>query len=461
MRPGDILSGLPFKTAARVAFGVLILLGLGGALLTYAVTGALHRQLQEQTLEEAVLLRDIYGKQGRDGLVGAIRTLDSFFDNQERVSAVFDETGARLVGPILKAPPFVGLRETSFERVSGERRNELYILSVQKVKDTTIVVGRSLKAIHETRDNLVSGMALLAVFITTGTLLLGVSASYRSFAKLQSIEEVLARVARGQTAERIPIPKKPDQIDRISAQINSNLERLSNLMDGMKATATAIAHDLKTPISHAQIALNKAADTCEPHPQALQDIETALRETSALNEIVDTILRIARIRASSPKRDFKSHNLTQLVRTTSEFLSPLAEDYAHEVAIEADPDHPVMLQCDKSMVQQMLVNLIKNAIVHSGDGAAVFVTLEESPDQVALIVSDTGQGVPADSRELVLGAFKRLDSARRDPGSGLGLALVAAVADHHGAVVDLSDAQTGLKDRPGLRITVTFPKAQQ
>ena len=107
------------------------------------------------------------------------------------------------------------------------------------------------------------------------------------------------------------------------------------------------------------------------------------------------------------------------------------------------------------MLQQALVNLVSNACTHAGRGATIVVEVAQDAQGPILSVSDDGPGIPEEDRDKVLEPFARLDQARTTPGSGLGLALVKAVADHHGGALELSDA------KPGLRVELRLPNIKK
>ena len=107
---------------------------------------------------------------------------------------------------------------------------------------------------------------------------------------------------------------------------------------------------------------------------------------------------------------------------------------------------------DRELLIQLFANLIENAIRHSPAGIRLGVDLTNEPDRYVAVVWDTGPGVPEQERVNVFRRLYRLEPARSTPGSGLGLSLVAAIADLHGARVELAD------NEPGLRVIVAFPK---
>jgi len=111
-----------------------------------------------------------------------------------------------------------------------------------------------------------------------------------------------------------------------------------------------------------------------------------------------------------------------------------------------------MVLGDRQLLAQVLINLAENAMRHTPPGAAIEISVLEREGHVVLQVRDNGPGIPEADRARVLRRFVRLESSRSTPGHGLGLSLVAAIADAHGAALTLGDAG------PGLIVTLTFPR---
>jgi signal transduction histidine kinase len=129
-------------------------------------------------------------------------------------------------------------------------------------------------------------------------------------------------------------------------------------------------------------------------------------------------------------------------------FAPSAEDAGQRLTLE-DGDR-IAVEGDPELLTQMLVNLVENALRHAGGKAHVSVRVAAEGGGAVVAVADDGPGVPPAERERIFDRFYRLERSRSTPGSGLGLALVAAVARLHGATVTLADAA------PGLDVRVTF-----
>ena len=136
-------------------------------------------------------------------------------------------------------------------------------------------------------------------------------------------------------------------------------------------------------------------------------------------------------------------DLSELVASVVELYAPVSEERGIVLNSSVAPGAEV--QGNRQLLAQALANLLDNAIKFTPDGGRIQVVLDQSGSAPEVIVQDNGPGIPADKREVVLGRRVRLDEARKFPGSGLGLSLVAAVTKLHGAHLVLGDAAPGLK----------------
>ncbi|WP_306112659.1 MULTISPECIES: HAMP domain-containing sensor histidine kinase [unclassified Roseovarius] len=449
---GNLTAGHPFKAAWRVLLVFLLCYAIAGYFLVSAVTNTLKTELEAQTKAESLLLQNIYQRDGKAGLLNALRDMERAVRPPEHMVSLFDENGITLTGPVSGVPDFVGVTHREVEKMTGGKIAGRYVLNVQKLAQMTLIVGRDARFIDTAGRRLIIGLALFGGVLSGMTLMLGLWASRASLARLSDMEKALFRVSEGDLAARLPVMARNDQFDRVSARMNHNLDRLERLVAGAKSTAAAIAHDLKTPLSHTQIALNEAADAVEAGRDPAPRIEAALHELQSLNTTFDTMLRISRIQAKTETSRFGQVDLGDIAAKVIEFMQPLAEERGQTLRLNAQE---VSTFADAAMLQQALVNLVNNACTHTGRGATIVVEVAQDAQGPILSVSDDGPGIPEADRNKVLEPFVRLDQARTTPGSGLGLALAKAVADHHGGALELSDA------KPGLRVELRLPNIKK
>ena len=443
MRLTNLTSGLPFKAAWRAALLFLLLSMAAGAVLIDAVENALIDELQAQVDIETALFSEIYRERGRGGLLEALQVISDTPDAPKNLTGLLAANGLSLIGPVSRLPEFVGTKRNEVAYMTAGQMSGVYVLNVQKLDESTLVVGHSDRNVLLAKKRLTLWMLSFIGWITLMILAIGLWTSRASLQKLDAMEAALRQVGEGDLSARLPLHDDNDQFDRVSHRVNQNLQHLEHAVSGMKATVTALAHDLKTPLTHVQIALYAAADNAESGSNPLPKIEAALRETENLNSIFESIMRITRIRAKPDKNNFARVSLHKLAEKSLEFLKPMSEANEQVLCLEIDRclglEDNLPVQGDEGMLLQAIMNMVKNAVVHAGHGATITIAVSES----AIQVRDNGTGVDEKDVGRLVDFFARGDAARGTEGSGLGLALVKAVADHHGAELLLKNLHPG------------------
>ena len=277
----------------------------------------------------------------------------------------------------------------------------------------------------------------------------GLWLSRRFLRRIDSISETCHAIMAGHFGDRIPTTGTRGELERLAATINGMLDRIQSLMESLRQVSNDIAHDLRTPLAHLRYSLEKAhADGHSPQHYAAA-VEQALREADRLLDMFGALLRIARIEAGGRREGFQNIDIGQILSRTFEMYKPLMDDTAHsfEIVIAERATVPG----DPQMLLQLLTNLLDNAINHTPSGTGVTGWAGIEGGLPTLVIADTGPGIPQADRTRVFRRFFRLEQSRTSPGSGLGLSLVAAIAETHGAQIELGD------NAPGLRVTIRFP----
>jgi signal transduction histidine kinase len=187
-------------------------------------------------------------------------------------------------------------------------------------------------------------------------------------------------------------------------------------------------------------------------PEAL---EAAIGDGLAqLDEVLATfhaLLRIGQIEGGAGRTRFEVVDLSAVMERVHLAYESAAEDAGKSLSAQIAPD--LLGLGDPQLLTQLFANLIENALRHAGEGAQISLRLAETDGAIIAVVADNGPGVPAAERGKVLRRFYRLDASRGTAGSGLGLSLVAAIAELHLAELRLCD------NHPGLAVELHFPAA--
>jgi signal transduction histidine kinase len=266
--------------------------------------------------------------------------------------------------------------------------------------------------------------------------------------RLAAITGTAEAIIDGDLARRVPVRGSDDDLDRLALTFNRMLDRIAALMESLKQVSNDIAHDMRTPLTRLRQKLE--AGLASPRDEGLA-LEGALSDLDSILDTFAALLRIAQIEGGARRAAFRPCALATLAQTVTDAFAPSAEDQHQSLTLAVDA--PATVDGDAELLTQMLVNLVENALRHAGPGARITVRVARAGRAAVLSVTDDGPGVPEGEGERLFDRFYRLERSRSTPGSGLGLALVAAVAKLHGAEVSLLPA------RPGLEARVTFPEA--
>jgi signal transduction histidine kinase len=170
------------------------------------------------------------------------------------------------------------------------------------------------------------------------------------------------------------------------------------------------------------------------------------------------LLRIAQVESGTKKSNFADVDITKIFVDVVELYEPLASVNGLSLEItQADPCH---IQGDKDLLFQMLVNLMDNAIKYTPEGGSIATALIVDNQHLTIVFADNGPGIPIEKYSKVFQRFYRVEESRGvQPGNGLGLSLVQAVAVLHGGNVSLSDSKAYYPDSAtqGLQVRVTMP----
>ena len=287
----------------------------------------------------------------------------------------------------------------------------------------------------------------------------GLVISRRVEKSMSGLNRVVMAVQEGDLKVRAPVTHSGDELDELGQGLNTMLDRLEASMASIRHAGDAIAHDLRSPLTRMRAKLEVALIDAEAGKVSGVDaLGVALDEADLLLKTFNTVLAIARLQAGGAP-DPKVFDAAELATDMAELYEPSGEDKGLEFSAEIEKG--LMIEGNQPFLAQALANIIDNAIKYTPEGGAVkFRARRRSSGEIEFSVTDTGPGVPDEDRERVLQRFVRLDNSRTEPGSGLGLSLVTAVAEAHGGRVQLDEGPGAYGGQgPGLRVALVLPPA--
>ena len=237
----------------------------------------------------------------------------------------------------------------------------------------------------------------------------------------------------------------PAELQPLSRSFDRLLTRLDDATTATRRFTADASHQMRTPLSvlKLQVALARRGSD-----DALREIDEA---TDRLERLLTQLLTLARADEAGTLPPLEQVDLVEVSRRTISRRIRQAIEADVELLLDDEQDAAFHVQGHRSLVYEMLSNLVDNAIRYNRPGGKVTIALRKDEANVHLIVSDDGPGIPAELRAQAMSRFARLQGENGPSGSGLGLAIVQSSAERLGAGLALEDAA------PGLRVIVTFP----
>lgn len=440
----------------------------------------LTRQLNETINAEIKGLAEQYGQRGLPGLVALVERRSR--QPGANLYLLVNNSGNVLAGNIARISPSL------FENVDSEPREIRYRLieeggvaaghtAVVRVFELRggykILVGRDVgerEALQEVvRQTFIIAGALLVVL----GLISWVFVSSRVLKRIDAVSSTTQSIISGDMSRRLQVTGSGDEFDRLAISLNAMLSRIEELMHGLKEVSDNIAHDLKTPLTRLRSRVESALAENGNTNGYRDALEMTIDEADQLIKTFNALLLIARVEARAPGEVMSNLNLSQIVSDVAELYEPLVEERGMAFEVSTPQTAPVF--GNRELISQALANLLDNALKYApspddgetGPEPKITISVTRGDEETVLTVADNGPGIDEEARARVLQRFTRLDGSRSQPGSGLGLSLVSAVAGLHNAKIDLQhthplpDDEAGNAPGRGLCVSLRFPGSQE
>ena len=375
--------------------------------------------------------------------------------------------GESIVGNVARIPASVLNKagenfDTPYERLDDpdDVTHHAYVRVFFLPGGFRLAVGRDLEELNSLSDAVKRAVVLALIVLTVFGLVGGFVVAQRVLKRIDSMTASANAIMAGELAKRLPLQGSNDELDRLALSLNAMLDRIGELMTGLKEVSDNIAHDLKTPLTRLRSGAEEALRLAGSPQDYRQALERTIEESDNLIRIFNALLMIARAEGGRVAENMAQFDAAEMARSVVELYEPLAEEAGVSLSVEAPGT--LAAHGNRELVGQALANLVDNALKYAKpcDAAAqplptpfeVKVSARANGAGSAEVsVADNGPGIPVADRERVLERFVRLETSRTRPGFGLGLSLVNAVMRLHGGSLRLED------NHPGLRATLCFP----
>jgi signal transduction histidine kinase len=250
----------------------------------------------------------------------------------------------------------------------------------------------------------------------------------------------------------VPVRTSHNELDRLSEVVNAMLARISNLVVTLRQVSSDVAHDLRTPMVHLRIGIEKALADAKSPEELRAGLQSALVASDEILQMFEAVLRLSEIEGGKRLDSLPTLDLGELLERVLEFYRPGIEDSGRRLLVGEIA--PCAVNGDRGLLLQMFSNLLENSLVHTPKATTISVALPGAGENARITIRDDGHGIPVQERDKVFQRFYRRDVSRGSPGHGLGLSLVAAIASAHGGSVTIEDPADGAT---GVAFVITLP----
>jgi signal transduction histidine kinase len=316
---------------------------------------------------------------------------------------------------------------------------------------------------------LMTGLAL--VLLLPPSALVSYLVARRTTRRLETLAEATTSLRGGHYDTRVEVVGE-DEVAQLQADFNAMAEDLegtmhdlevqrdavSHLLQSRRELVASVSHELRTPIATMRATIESArsgqAEGALPSPLQ-HDLEIVEGEVLRLQRLIDDLFTLSRLEVDGLALDCQPADVIPVVRRMVDALAPLAWNSGRVELVSKLPEGLLQADIDAERLEQVLANLLRNAIRHTPPGGIVAVVVREELNSVAVDVHDTGEGIDPEDLPQIWERFYRGESSRdRDRGgAGLGLALVKEMTEAMGGSVSV-ESEAG----QGSRFTVQLPK---
>lgn len=445
-----------FRTAS---FRLTAIYGLCFAISSIALGAGVYRfvhaevarEFDERIEEESDSLHHIFATKGAAGLASVLSARDA----GGLLNYGLQAPDGRLIAGGARAPlsrdgaPTLGWVEMPEDEVDEAPEGEPETLRalVTRLSDGDyLVVGDERRRPEKAMRDILMGFGWATAAALALAVAGGLWTSAQFLRRIEAMRGAALGLMGGDWSRRIVVGDVEDDLAALAKTFNRLFERIEKLLLANKHVSADIAHDLRKPLSRTLRRLEATAAFSDLSPQVVSAIEGAIADIESVLKTFDALLRIGQIEAGARRAKFRAVDLSEIAHEIAEAFRPSAEDEGRRLLENSET--PFVVQGDRDLLVQMVANLIDNALRHTLPGTAISISTEQTPAGPQLNVADNGPGVPESLLTTIFKHYYRADAAALTGGTGLGLALVAAIAEMHDLECWAADNQ------PGLRLTI-------
>jgi len=444
--------------ALRYAFFYALLITLGLGILYWATSHYVDAQIAASLERELTQLVEIDRRQGRARLIAALSAGQRDVNNENRRYHLLQSPHeVNLAGNLLGWPPGfiadkkvrnVWIEDNLIPEKLPDKDGYWPMIGTLLDDGSRLLVAQSVRQAEDLQEFILSTMAVILAVTVGLAITLGWLLGHTLLVRIDAINMTAEQVTAGQLSRRVALSGQGDEFDELAGHLNAMLERIEQLLTGMRQVTDNVAHDLRRPLARLRNRLEVTLLEKRDQKEYRSALEETLGDADELMHTFNALLEIAQAEAGSYRGEWKVVDLSAMLEELGGLYLDEAEARHKRFELRIEPN--LKITGNRHLLAQAVSNLLDNAFKYTPDDSTIRLQAAMQAGRPFLSVSDNGPGIAVDQRDRVFERFVRLEADRSTAGNGLGLSLVKAVADLHRAELRLEDNQ------PGLHIILLF-----
>ncbi len=407
----------------------------------------------EEQLRQHILLAD---EKGWDNEI-VKSSFELSFNQQGRSIFVYDATGQLLYYPsnsiIEEVDSSIVSQALLGETFSGGLRvNEGLIYVIASPLPNGRLVAMVFNEVnHEYKQFIFMIIITFTITITVAAIILWIS-SKKMTAPLREMNRIALKFAKGNFTESVKVRSK-DEIGHLGETFNYMANELASLEQMRRDFMANVSHDLRSPLTSIKGLLVAFIDRTIPTDRERYYYTVMKAETERLIKLVNDLLDMTQLEAGQIQIKPSAYNLTEQLRLVLVKMEPQFRKYQLDAELVSDSED-LYTYADQDRIEQVLVNLIQNAIQHSCPKSFIKLKIKSTGNQIEVAVEDFGKGIGEEDIDIIWERFYKTDQARsKKVGTGIGLSIVKSILELHNAPISVKSERN-----IGTVFTFTLPK---
>ncbi len=451
-----ILNSYSFRIALTYVMFFLVSTFILFVFIYYTDTRSVNDQLERALTEDKTDFSERFAQSGLNGLIRLVNLRTQSQSDNAAYSLINAERQI-VAGNLAQWPSeTIQTADTKDHQISFKYSldpSRLYTYHgeiIELPEDYRLLVSRSDQPLIHAQRKLIQTFSWAALITLVLGLLGGYLMSTRAVRRIASINRLCRTIIDGDISQRLSINQAEDDLDELSLNINSMLDKIESLMQGIVQVSDNIAHDMRTPLSHLRLELESLQNESQLDASTKNRLTEAVQSTDKIIDTFNALLRISKMQAKHRPLESEVLALNPLLDDIIEFYAPIFEQRHQTLAYRANSK--LSVKGDKNLLFQAIANLLDNATKYAPENSEISISLNQEDRAISLKICNAGDNISDLSIEKLSQRFFRLDAARSLPGSGLGLSLVEAIVNQHQAELILQNPVDG-----GLCAIIKFP----